>query len=156
MGTIHDFITEHNISMTAQRVPENPHMVEPFEGAGHFHCTLRRSQPDYHGTDCPTMTTYFSLGSGHMVPVRTPGSTSILKNGKWHDFKAPKVADVLDCLASDFIEGIFEDWCDYFGYAPDSRKAERIYQTCLRQSLQLRSFLGIGLLNEFLHEIDRL
>jgi hypothetical protein len=73
------------------------------------------------------MTTYFSMGYGH-------------KGAK------PEAVDVLSCLANDAAgvenAGGFEDWCAEYGYETDSRKAERIYKTCIHQSKRLRQFLG--------------
>lgn len=45
----------------------------------------------------------------------------------------PTVADVLSCVEFD-VDPSFEDWCGEFGYDTDSRKAERIYQECVRQA----------------------
>lgn len=54
----------------------------------------------------------------------------------------PSPADIMYCLTSDadvLNYSSFEDWASCFGYGTDSRKAEKIYQECLKQALQLRA-----------------
>jgi|SRR5215471_1119910 len=58
----------------------------------------------------------------------------------------PTASDVLQAMLSeafgiDDADG-FEDWASSFGYDPDSRKAERLYNACAEQSDKLRAFLG--------------
>jgi hypothetical protein len=36
----------------------------------------------------------------------------------------------------------FEDWCAEYGYDTDSRKAEHIYKTVRKQTVELAGFLG--------------
>src|ERR1051325_1746512 len=110
------FVRNNRIAMTSERVDRNPNMSSD-SYMDHWKVTLRHNGH--------TMTTYFSMGYGH--------------NGK-----APQAEDVLDCLASDSagIDNDFEDWCREYGYDSDSRAAERIYNTCTRQSAKLRKFLG--------------
>lgn len=50
------------------------------------------------------------------------------------------VAFISDCDA--FYYGDFEQWAADFGYDTDSRKAEKIYQECLRGALKLRAAIG--------------
>lgn len=57
----------------------------------------------------------------------------------------PKLADVLHslCLDSDVINyGTFEEWAGDLGYDPDSRKAHKIYKTCLEFAIKLRNGIG--------------
>lgn len=57
----------------------------------------------------------------------------------------PDYTDVWFCLISDadvLNYGSFEDWAWCFGYDPDSRKAEKIYQECLKHALALKGALG--------------
>jgi len=67
----------------------------------------------------------------------------IAKVGKVPD---PKIEDVLSCLlldgSADFDAQQLEDWCEYFGYDTDSRKAEKLYGECLRTGQALRRALG--------------
>lgn len=57
----------------------------------------------------------------------------------------PDLVNVLYCLVSDagaIDYSCFQDWADDFGYDVDSRKAEKIYRTCLEIGLWMRSALG--------------
>lgn len=61
--------------------------------------------------------------------------------------EAPKInpADVVHSLLSDsdaLDYKSFEDWAPSLGYDPDSRKAEAVYQACLKIGLALRNSLG--------------
>ena len=74
---------------------------------------------------------------------------TLLVNGKTEDFVyhtgtgckgAPAPTDVLVCLAGDARLGgeLFADFCDDFGYLPDSRRALDTYLACQRIAIQLR------------------
>lgn len=57
----------------------------------------------------------------------------------------PELRDVLYCVVMDadaLNYSCFEDWADNLGYSSDSRKAETIYNTCLRQALTFRLLIG--------------
>jgi hypothetical protein len=73
MKTMPERIKEAGITMTCQKWHENPYMPDS-ENMDHWKCLLKYQRS--------RMTVYFSMGYGH--------------NGK-----APELADVLDCLASD-------------------------------------------------------
>lgn len=45
-------------------------------------------------------------------------------------------------------EQTFEDWCDGYGYDPDSRKAEATYRECAATGRALRMALGSGVIDE--------
>jgi hypothetical protein len=64
---------------------------------------------------------------------------------------APELIDVMYCLVSD-AEAIeyqnFEEFADMLGYDPDSRKAEKVYNACLKVGLFLRISLGEDKLEE--------
>jgi len=74
------------------------------------------------------------------------------KLGTGHAGNPPKLHDVLYALASDANEfcapdvPAFEQWADNYGYDTDSRKAEKTYRACKRQSERLKTFLGSALL----------
>lgn len=57
----------------------------------------------------------------------------------------PKLRDVLYGISLDSqvidYKG-FEDWASNFGYDTDSRKAEKIYDSCLKSALSFRNGLG--------------
>lgn len=56
----------------------------------------------------------------------------------------PDIVSVLDCLLSDARggEASFEEFCAEFGYDTDSRKAEKIWQACVKYSKAMKRLLG--------------
>lgn len=57
----------------------------------------------------------------------------------------PDIIDIWYCLISDadvLNYSSFDDWASCFGYDTDSRKAEKIYQECLKHALALKGALG--------------
>jgi len=146
--TIDQFIRDNHISMTAERTDRNPSMPDS-ENMDHWKCVLARRESTgkrYNARKDGTaivarMTVYFSMGYGH--------------NGK-----APKVADVLDCLSSD-ASGFenarsFEDWCSEYGYDTDSRKAEKTFKTVEHQAKRLSNFLGSDAFQTLLWNTERM
>ena len=135
---VNEFARKHRVKMTPTLVGSNPNMDDMPEGSTHWRCELRRSLPDVwqpgaRGPTAPrvvrlrrTLTTYFSMGPAHC--------------------KEPTTEDLLDCLASDActIENAptFEEFARDLGYDEDSRKAERIFKVCQKQTEKLRQFLG--------------
>jgi hypothetical protein len=116
--TLQQFIDRIGIRMTASQTDRNPHM-EGADNMDHWRCNLR--------CNGRRIAITFSMGAGH--------------NGR-----EPQLAEVLDCIASD-ASGVenarsFDDWCSEYGYDTDSRKAERIYATCTRQTASLKRLLG--------------
>lgn len=59
----------------------------------------------------------------------------------------PTDKDVLPCLISDYsvLGESFEDFCGNFGYDEDSRKAEKVYNQCLRNGKKLERLFGSDL-----------
>jgi hypothetical protein len=58
---------------------------------------------------------------------------------------APAMIDVLSSLLmeSDVLNyPSFDDWAESFGYDVDSRKAEKMYQDCMRSAVALRCAIG--------------
>ena len=120
--SLDDFIAEHGITMTAKRLEEK----DTYDRGVTMHawrCTLNRSVMH----NRYRMTVTFRMGEGH-------------------NEQPPKVADVLDCIASDTssVENArdFGDWASEYGYDENSRTAERIYRQCRKQAERLRRFLG--------------
>lgn len=133
--TMLQFIKAQRIGMKAERVDSNPNMEQDTKHPmDHWLCR-------FNGPDKRSFEVNFSMGQGH--------------NGK-----APKAADVLDCLASDAASVAnarnFEDWCAEYGYDIDSRKAERTYNVCLEQADKLKAFLGIEAFEQLLWNTERL
>lgn len=119
-----DFAPQHGISATAERVDENPYMVD--DTMDHWKVRLRRGRK--------SMTICYSKGSGH--------------NGA-----EPTASEVLECLATDAsgVDEDFKDWAENLGYSPNSRRAERIYRTCAKQTKRLQRFLGDDLFKTLLY-----
>lgn len=126
------FCIRERITANASRTDRNPNMDD---SANMDHWKVVLSRAGHRNT----ITVLFSMGLGH--------------NGK-----APKADDVLNCLASDYTEenASFEDWCAEFGYDTDSRKAERTFRVCQKQTAMLEHFLGAELTNELVYEVERL
>lgn len=130
--TIHEFIKKHGLNVaTATMVKDNPNVSDPSWKADHWHLVIAR--PGH------IMPTYYSMGTGH-------------------EGRRPRLAEVLDSLASD-VSGIdqpFEDWARDLGYDPDSRKAEKIFAACKREAAELEKFLGPDAFAELLNDVERL
>lgn len=139
MLTIDQFIERYGLSMQAAKVPARMDGVEWTKGASHWYCTISRMTYDAKGNTRPPVCILYSMGSA-------------LKG-------APKLRDVLDCIASDAtgIEQPFEDWAGDLGYDPDSRKALDTYLTIQRQSRALRQLLdGHAAFLQLVEDVERL
>lgn len=79
--------------------------------------------------------------------------------GTGHGGEAPTRETVLDSLCSDASSVVnaldFEDWASDFGYDSDSRKAEKVYRECVKQTEKLRKFLGDDF-DAYVFETERL
>lgn len=132
--TLNAFIATHGIKLRSVWTDRNPVMEENAEyPMDHWRCTMR--------CGVRRMTITFSMGAAH--------------HGK-----APKLTEVLECLAGDAAgfenaDG-FEDWCRDYGYATDSRKAERIWKAIERQAGSLKRMLGDAAYSTLLWETERL
>jgi hypothetical protein len=133
--TLNQLINETGITLTSERVSNNPHM-DGSERMNNYKVKLRAKH-----LGNATMRLYYSKGYGH--------------NGA-----EPTADEVLDCLASDasFVVNSrsFEDWCADLGYDTDSRKAEKTFKTCERQAERLQKFLGTEYYETLLWNIERL
>ena len=131
MGTMKQFVNRNKIKATSEWADANPNMADA-QNMNHFKVTLRREGKQ--------MTLYFSQGYGI--------------SGE------PDAASVLNCLASDSssVENSreFEEWASDLGYDPDSRKAEKIYNTCIKQAERLKKFLGNDLYKILLWDTEGL
>lgn len=82
---------------------------------------------------------------------RTAESASVdFYQGSAHK-EPPTVADVMYCVLSDASarhHGSFEDWAADYGYDDDSRKAERIYNRCLKTAEAAVDYFGEAVLCE--------
>lgn len=132
--TFEDFLKAHEITMECKAGGIPP---EEFKDSDSWACKL-----DFEGR---SMEVPFYTGKGLRKldkPVK------------------PKVEDILDCMASDSAgydnSRCFEDWAGDYGYDPDSRKGERLYQTIREQRNNLESFLGREDYNDLLYKVERL
>lgn len=119
---LEELIEREGITMSARRTDRNSHMDA--KNMDHWRVTLKRGEL---GVNYEEMTLVFSMGLG-------------LKG------KQPTAIEVLDCLASD-ASGFdsarsFEEWAGEYGYDADSRSAERIYTTIMKQRTELAAFMG--------------
>ena len=135
--TIDEFIKKEQITVEVLSAHENPNMPDMGPGARHWSVKFEKYG---RGGKNPVLITPFSQGSAHK--------------------RQPTAAEVLDCLASDAagIENArcFEDWAADYGYDMDSRKAEKTYQTCVKQVEELKAFLGTDAYKVLVGEIERL
>lgn len=80
------------------------------------------------------------IGHGHSKAVRFDYRMGTGLKG------SPKPAEVLACVCRDYYDtkGVsFEDWASNLGYELDSRKAEKVFNTCLALGGKL-STLGLN------------
>ena len=105
------------------------------------------NKPGYHGTR--ELEPWQKEAHHYQVTLRYDGREMQLDYfmGKAHT-KPPTTFDVVACIIDDAI-GFedstplsFEEWCDDIGYDTDSRKAERIYNACMKQTAKLQVLLG--------------
>ena len=129
-----EFLKKHGITMTAARTNSNPNFDAKdmwAHSSTHWFCLFSMGDSGFQ--------TFFSQDSGHRG-------------------KAPLARDVMNCLISDSssVQGrSFEDWASDMGYDTDSRKAERTYDIIVRQSKNLKLFLGKETLSEAHHKVER-
>lgn len=115
--------------------------VEYVQGIGHH--------PNYSPKQTLFVQEEMKLGSeqGKYTP---PGSS-------WYSkpISPPYPDDILCSLLNNYKVldySCFEEWANEFGYDTDSRKAESVYQACLKQSLLLRGRLG----DEVMRKLDEI
>ncbi len=77
------------------------------------------------------------------------------------EFPTPTLQEVLHSLTEDTLVMhylTYEEWAADFGYDPDSRKGEKVYEECRTQASKLSDVLGgtdkIQNLREILQELD--
>lgn len=128
--TYPELIAKCGLKMTATRALDNPNM-ENSNQMDHWRCTIRNKSKQ-------RIWLIFSMGFAH--------------NGK-----KPKLAEVLDCMASDATVGwsSFESWCADLGMDSDSRKAERTFNACVDQTKRLKRIMGDDFDN-LLNNVERL
>jgi hypothetical protein len=140
MKTIDQFIQDNRLVMTVEPTETNPNMQSTNDwnrDANHYQCTIVRRLD---GMANRSMTVFYSMGSG--------------LSGN------PTLVEVLSCLANDAstIEDTqsFEDYASDMGFDPDSRRAEKTYKACVKQSAELKTLLGKETYSTLLWDTERL
>lgn len=133
--TLPAFIARNQLTFQAVRVPARTDgCMSDMRGASHFLCVIGQE-----GKGNPaTLATFYSMGSAHKT--------------------APRLADVLDSLATDssMAESSFADWCGECGYDADSRKAFATFEACQEIAAKLLALLGRVEFNNLLQNVERL
>lgn len=129
--TTQEYIDLHKITATVTHADSNPSM--PDLDGDHWRVTLHRRTH--------TGKRYNANKIGEAIVARM---SLYFSKGYGHNGAEPTAAEVLDCLRSDAwgADELFETWACNCGYDPDSRNAEKIYNTVRRQTARLRKFLG--------------
>jgi hypothetical protein len=124
--TIKQFIKENNLTMKSEYADSNPNMPDS-NNMNHSKVTIKRKFK-LNGNHLDTrygfkqMTLYYSQGYGIQGE--------------------PTLESVLNCLISDSTCGeTFQEFCDNLGYDNDSRKAEKTFNTILKQTSKLKKLL---------------
>ena len=127
--TFAEFIAAHGLTMTAKP-------------AG----SVRKGDPEYDGWEYDAWRCTLRHGGRSMCVT--------FKTGTGWAGKPPSCANVLESLALDANDfcaptpPTFKEWASNAGYDTDSRKAEKIFRACKRQSERLKALLGVELLTE--------
>jgi hypothetical protein len=123
------FAEENHIKIRSERIGSRPDGLMD-QNMNHWRVTLQRGRQ--------RMTLYYSMGYG--------------LSGE------PQVGDVLECLALDasMIDSSrgFEDWCRDLGFNEDSRKVWKMYKVTEKDRDKLYYFLGEGLYDELLWNVQ--
>lgn len=181
MRTIREFIEQHGITMTAERVSARTDGAtgEWDKNSFHYLVTVKCGGREHSFN--------FSMGAAHVekLPYEKlswadrapygmtrkdwenlplPGVRRIsLAQEQWQKAvyrpKPPELSSVLDCIASDCAgyesARHFEDWASEYGYDTDSRKAEYAYRQVGDEYRAFESLLGRAALRELMFETER-
>jgi len=150
------------------RNPKCIHGTKAAEEPDHGVCAIEA--PEEAGTELERLCTRLKITLSHMGAAQNPPADTSWKPAKsWHvelmretpgsvdlfmetDFyggenvTVPTACDVMESVLLDAMTvisaGSYEDWCSELGFDDDSMRARRIYDACLHQSKELRTFLG--------------
>ncbi len=137
---LNKFAVDNGIKIKSTKVFKNPNM-EDSDKMDNFEVILTM--------EGNTFQIYYSKGTG----LRSyPPGVNGMRQPHLGKYIKPTMAEVLECMRMDsFIEDYgFEEWAENLGYDTDSRKAERIYNQCVKQDKEFKDFLGIELYNSFM------
>jgi len=127
-----DWLKNHGVSFEFVKLLAHPdplRWTERFDQqARHYQIRFMRWSHPHHELDgrswsrTPAFCTFYSMGSG------LTGS--------------PLAIDVMSSLLRDMdcSEAPFPEWCDEFGYDPDSMRAHHIWELCRSEAEQMRKF----------------
>lgn len=154
--TIEDILKSRGLSYEATFIPQSQ-SVDPSREALNWKITIGRFVCDYSQGIGHIPAVYIS-GRGKLSVTNTrrtldmdraikwvceTGKVPTISNGK--PLPKPDLLDVVYCITLDaniFDYATFEDCAHDYGYHPDSRAAEKIYNKCLSQSLLFSSVVG--------------
>ncbi len=124
MSSLNKLIEKFKIKMSSEPVDKRPDGDGWADGSSHYKVLITALVPGEN--ESSSMSLYYSMGPG-------------LKGSE------PTLNDILECLSMDSSSTNgqnFEDWAGDFGYDSDSRKAEKIFNQCIKQSHDLKRLLG--------------
>lgn len=108
------------------------------QGIGNLPCKLKGLPTSLHNYNIVQLIVHLAVETGRF-------SNSEFGIG-FKPLQKPELRDVLHALVNDSdvldFAGSFEDWASNYGYDADSRKAERIYNECLKHALKMRAMFG--------------
>jgi hypothetical protein len=124
--TIKQFIKENNLTMKSEYADSNPNMPNS-NNMNHYKVTIKRK---------------FKLNGNHLDSRYGFRQMTLNFSQGYGIFGEPTLESVLNCLISDSNCGeTFQEFCDNFGYDNDSRKAEKTFNTILKQTSKLKKLL---------------
>lgn len=123
-GKVDGLLAEYGVKFSVKYVGETVKKDWGSDGKGQTVDHFRFKLGDYESD--------FYMGLGNRGPAQKPTAT--------RKPISPRAADVLYCILSDAeaVDCSFSDWCDMFGYDPDSIKAMNTYLECEKTGRELR------------------
>ena len=129
--TIKQFIKENNLTMNCEYADSNPNMPDS-NNMNHYKVTIKRHYTIENPKDLYTTFKQFA-------PIKKVKQMTLYYSQGYGIQGEPTLEAVLDCLKSDSTCGeTFQEFCDNLGYDNDSRKAEKTFNTILKQTNKLK------------------
>ena len=131
--TIKQFIKENNLTMDCKYAGNNPNI--PNRDMRHYKVTIKRHYTIENPKDLYTTFKQFA-------PIKKVKQMTLYYSQGYGIQGEPTLESVLNCLISDSTCGeTFQEFCDNLGYDNDSRKAEKTFNTILKQTSKLKKLL---------------
>ena len=128
--TIKQFIKENNLTMDCKYAGNNPNI--PNRDMRHYKVTIKRHYTIENPKDLYTTFKQFA-------PIKKVKQMTLYYSQGYGIQGEPTLESVLNCLISDSTCGeTFQEFCDNLGYDNDSRKAEKTFNTILKQTNKLK------------------